>query len=169
MLEPLITEKPAFEIVGFEAPFIHALSPDRTNFKVIPELWDQLFRRMSDIPNRAGQESYGVIYGLPEEERSHPHELQYIAGVRVNAATEVPDGMSARTVDSGAFAVFVHRGPIDLIGETVHEIYRVWLPQSDYEHAGIVDVELYDERFNCEGDDSEMEYWISVKPKTPDG
>jgi predicted transcriptional regulator YdeE len=47
----------------------------------------------------------------------------------------------------------------------MHEIYRVWLPQSAYRHAQIADVELYDRRFRMDRDDSEMEYWISVMPK----
>ena len=39
------------------------------------------------------------------------------------------------------------------------------LPQSGYDQADVPDVELYDHRFQCEGDDSEMEYWIGVTPK----
>jgi hypothetical protein len=29
--------------------------------------------------------------------------------------------------------------------------------------GGIADIELYDHRFDCESETSEMEYWISVK------
>jgi AraC family transcriptional regulator len=64
----------------------------------------------------------------------------------------------------GLFAVFVHRGPIHRIAETVGAIYREWLPGSGYEHAGVADVEVYDERFSCDSEDSEMEYWISIRP-----
>jgi AraC family transcriptional regulator len=73
--------------------------------------------------------------------------------------------MVERTIPIGTFAVFTHRGPIEAIRETVQEIYRVWLPQSAFRHAEIADVELYDDRFHCDRDDSEMEYWISVTPK----
>ena len=166
MLRPQITEKPALDVVGFEASFIHALSPDATNFQVIGPLWDKLLQRADDVPNRLVGEMFGIIYGRPEAERSHPDELQYIAGVPVSATSDVPAGMVSRSVAAGTFAVFTHRGPINAIGDTCHEIFRVWLPQSDYEHSGIVDVELYDQRFHCEADDSEMEYWISVKPRT---
>ena len=41
---------------------------------------------------------YGVIYGEPDEQRSHRHELQYIACVAVNATGEVPNGMVAYTI-----------------------------------------------------------------------
>ena len=38
---------------------------------------------------------FGVIYGCPVEERSHPDELQYIAGVPVHSTSEIPDGWPA--------------------------------------------------------------------------
>ena len=89
----------------------------------------------------------------------------YLAGVSVSEVGKLPDGMTSRTVPAGTFAIFIHRGPIQGIRETVREIYRDWLPQSGYEHAGIADVELYDHRFCLDSPDSQMEYWISVKPK----
>jgi AraC family transcriptional regulator len=83
----------------------------------------------------------------------------------VSEVADLPPGMVSHTVPADTFAVFIHRGPIHLIGQTCAEIYRRWLPQSAYEHSGIADVELYDHRFCTDGEDSEMEYWISVVPK----
>lgn len=164
-MQPEIIEKPAMTFVGVETPFLHGLSPETNNFKVIPPLWDNLFHRASEIPNRVGKATYGIIYGRPESERSHPHELQYIAAVQVSSMSKLPEGMVSRTIPAGRFAMFIHRGPIAKIGETCREIYREWLPKSAWQHAEIADIELYDHRFNCEGDDSEMEYWISVVRK----
>jgi predicted transcriptional regulator YdeE len=45
------------------------------------------------------------------------------------------------------------------------EIYREWLPQSGYRHAEIADIELYDQRFDCESPTLEIEYGTSVIPK----
>src|SRR5262245_39914955 len=163
MTEPQIVEKPALTVVGLEAPFISALSADATNFKVIGPLWDRFVKPAGEVPNRIGHDMVGVIYGLPAAKRSHPHEMQYVAGVPVTSAERVPEGMVAHTVAAGTFAVFTHRGPISAIGKTVEQAYRVWLPQSGYQHAGVADVELYDERFCGGGDDAEMEYWISVR------
>ena len=170
MVEPQIVVKPAFVVVGCEASFIHALSPDATNFEVLGPLWETVLRRAEEIPHRTGPEMVGVIHGRPEDERSHPDELQYVAGGAVQSTADIPAGMVAHRVDEGLFAVFTHRGPITELGHTVGGIYRTWLPQSNYEHAMTADVELYDERFKCgEEDDSEMEYWISVKPRTASG
>lgn len=165
MLQPQIVEKPDLKVVGLEAAFIHALSPEATNFEVIGPLWQRFLAVAKDIPHRAGGDMFGVMYARPQNERSHPDELQYIAAVPVSKTTDVPSGMVSRVIPAGRFAVFTHRGPIHQIGECVREIYREWLPNSAWRHSGIADVELYDERFGCGGEDSEMEYWISVAPK----
>src|SRR5262245_54715775 len=151
MQQPQILDKPVLTIVGLETPFIHALSPDTNNY-IIGPLWDRFVHRAKDVPNRAGTAMYGIIYGRPESERSHPHELQYIAAVAVNSLGDVPAGMTSRTIPAGTFAVFLHRGPITKIADTCREIYRVWLPHSAWEHSDIADVELYDERFDCESE-----------------
>jgi AraC family transcriptional regulator len=163
MLAPQIIEKPPLRVIGIEAPFVSVLSPDATNFQVIGPLWDKFLHRTKQIPNRVGHAMFGIIYGRPESERTHPHELQYLASVPVSATSTVPDGMVSHNVPAGTFAVFTHRGPIAKIGETVRDIYHAWLPQSGYVHAGIADVELYDERFRMNSEDSEMEIWLSIR------
>jgi AraC family transcriptional regulator len=165
MLTPQVVEKPELMVVGLEAPFISGLSPDATNFAVIGPLWEQFLHRASQVPNRLGREMYGLIFNRPAADRRHPHEMQYLAGVRVSSTAAVPGGMAAHTVPAGTFAVFTHRGPIRAIGGTLAGIYRDWVPESAYRHAGTADVELYDHRFRPDGDDSEMEYWVPVVPK----
>lgn len=165
MIEATIVEKPAMAFIGLEASFNHGLSKDSTAAQVIGPLWSQFGCRAEEVPSRVGHDMYGVIYGRPEAERKHPDELQYIAGVLVSAADKIPPGMVARTIPAATYAVFVHRGPIHAIAETVRQIYREWLPQSGYQHAQIADIELYDRRFDCESSNSELEYWISIIPK----
>jgi AraC family transcriptional regulator len=162
MLQSQIAQKPELHVVGLEASFIHALSPDKTNFQVIGPLWDQFPRRAGEVLHRSGHAMVGVIYGRPEAQRAHPDELQYIAGVPVSTVAEIPKGMVSRSIPAGTFAVFTHRGPISAIGDTMHAIYRVWLPQSGYRHSEIADIEWYDDRFCAEGAESEMDYWVSV-------
>lgn len=165
MLQPQVIEKPAITVVGLEAAFISGLSEQSTAAEVIPPLWDKFGSRSTQVPNRLGHDMFGVIYGRPQAERNRPDELQYIAGVQVNGPGDLPDGMVAHTVPAGTFAAFIHRGPIQNLRSTIHEIYRVWLPQSAWQHAQIADIELYDRRFDCNSAASEMEYWISVVPK----
>lgn len=166
MSEPVIQRCPAWTILGYEGAFRHALSPEANNQQVIPELWNRLcgdpvlFDEM-----QIGNATYGVIYGRPETQRSHPDELQYIAGVKVEATVEPREGLSKHEIPESWFAVFSHHGPMERIHETVRWIYRQWLPASDYEHAGVADVEIYDQRFQPGREDSVMEYSISVRPR----
>jgi AraC family transcriptional regulator len=162
MIEARIAQKPAMTFVGLEKSFLHGLSKDSTAAQVIGPLWEDFGCRAENVPHRVGDAMYGVIYGLPESQRKHPDELQYIAGVQVSDVGALPAGMVSRTVPAATYATFIHRGPIWKISETVREIYRVWLPDSGYEHAEVADIELYDSRFDCESDASEMEYWITV-------
>jgi AraC family transcriptional regulator len=165
MLEPQIVDKPELRVIGYEASFISAMSPDATNFQVIGPLWGRFTQNCQLVAGRVGDAMFGVIYSRPPAERSHAHELQYIAGIAVTPAAIVPEGMVARTIPASTFAVFTHRGPISKIGETMDAIYRQWLPQSTYKHARVADIERYDRRFRMNEPDSEMEYWISIAPR----
>jgi AraC family transcriptional regulator len=165
VVTPQIVNKPELLVIGLEAPFVSVLSPDANNFQVIGRLWEQFSQRAGEVPNRIGREMFGVCFDRPATERTHPHEMQYLAGVRVGSVADLPAGMVAHTVPAGAFAVFTHRGPISEFGDTVAAAYRDWLPQSGFQHAGTADVELYDHRFCVDGEDSEMEYWVPVVPK----
>jgi AraC family transcriptional regulator len=163
--QPQIADKPELTVVGQERPFIHAQSPDANNLRVLGALWEEFGRKAGSIPGRRGHAMYGVIYERPRSERSHPDELQYIAGVAASSPVEVPAGMVARTIPATTFAIFLHKGPIQEIGRTVGEIYTQWLPASGYEHSRIADIELYDDRFCGGGPEAVMEYWISVRPR----
>ena len=162
MIDPHVVEKPAFTIVGCEATFISALSPDANNLEVIGGLWESFVHRAKEVPHRADQAMYGLIYSRNESQRSHPDEFQYIAGVQVDQVGELPAGMVARTIPASKYVVVIHRGPIARIGETMSLLYQTWLPDSPYRHSGLADIEKYDERFHPDAEESEMEYWISV-------
>ncbi len=160
MQQPQIIKRPELRNVGCKAPFIHALSPDANNHEVIPQVWERLMHCLRSFPHQSCEPMYGLIE--QREERSHEHELWYLAGAPVQPGTEVPDEMTLKTVPAGTYAVFTHRGPMSDIAKTVGYAYREWLPNSGYELANAPDVELYDERFSCDRDDSELEYWLPV-------
>ena len=164
MNEPRVFEQSATLFVGLELSFIHIRSPDTNGHELIGPMWERFLPRSSEIKDRKGDPLYGVIYGRNEEERSHKHELQYIAAAMVNSANELPDEMVNYTVPAATFASFTHRGEITKISETIDHIYDAWLPDSGYKHAGIADIELYDGRFSMDAS-SEMEYWISIVSK----
>ena len=166
MLEPRIEYMQAFAVVGVEGTFIGSQSPGATNSEVIPQLWGEFNPRVGEVRHRieAGVR-YGVMYCRPESDRSHPDELQYIAGARVGSADDVPLGMTHFEVPAATFAVFTHSGPLGKLTETIRYIDRTWAPASKYEHSGI-EIERYDDRYREDSEDSVMEYSVSVVRKT---
>ena len=164
MNEPEIVQKDAFTLVGIEAPFIGALSPDANNFDVIPALWHRFINRIGEVENRSDDANYGLVLTPPEGERSHPDELMYVAGTVVSEVSSVPEGMVRHEVPATTYAVFTHRGPIANLPETIRYAVEDWLPRSGY-RWNLIEIERYDHRFSIESpQESEMETWMGIVP-----
>lgn len=167
MIEPQIVDSPALTFIGYDAVFRHALSEETNNFEIIPPLWHRFGGKGDAIPNRIEPDcTWGVIVEDPPTQRSHSDELRYLAGAKVSSETEVPEGMVVRQLPASKYARFTLNGPINRIGKHCEVMYRQWLPASVWEHAGVADLERYDERFCAESEDSVIEYWISIRPKS---
>ena len=162
---PTIEETGGMTLVGLHTPFIHALSKDANAMQTIGPLWERLLQRRAEISAAPDAAMYGVITGPPESERTHPDELHYLAGIEVVPRVGVPEGMAIRRVPLATYARFRHRGPIDRLPQTLGQIFGEWLKTSAWRHSGQADVEVYDERFDPAGEDSVMEYWISIEPR----
>ena len=165
MIEPEIVQKEAFTIVGMEASFIGALSPDANNFELVPALWHRFINRLDEVESRTDEACYGLIITRPERERSHPDELLYVAGAAVRGVASIAEGMVSHTVPASTFAVITHRGPIADLPETILCAMEEWLPGSGY-RWNLLEVERYDHRFSIESpQDSEMETWMGIVPE----
>ncbi|MCY4527577.1 MAG: GyrI-like domain-containing protein [Chloroflexi bacterium] len=165
MKEPKIIQRDAFAIVGVEARFIGALSPDANNFEVIPALWHRFINRSGEVENRSDDANYGLVITPPAGERCHPDELLYVAGAVVREVTSVPEGMVCHEVPALEFAVFTHRGPIAELPKTIRWAMEEWLPKSGY-RWNLIEVERYDRRFSIESpQESEMETWLGIVPE----
>lgn len=164
-MEPTILKLTPLTLVGFEGRFISAMSPDANNQAIIPPLWHQLFARKAELPPAQDAFSYGACRGLPEGKRRRDDELVYLAGLSVAPDTKVPTGMARWQVPAQTFALFIHRGPITQLSETIAHVHRVWLPSSRYQRAAGPELERYDARFGDGGKDSEIDYLVPVCPK----
>ncbi len=168
-MEPRIITLEAKNVVGFGSRFISALSPDKNNDAVIPPLWDQFHRRKHEISNRLADTEIGYCEAVPANQRKHPDECFYLACTEVEAMTAVPNGMTARVIPAGRYAVFTHKGKLgdgstaERLGHTYSYIYGSWLPKSGEELRDAPDFEFYDHRFKDDSDDSEMDIFIPVR------
>jgi AraC family transcriptional regulator len=163
-VEPvLIEQKAPIRLVGLRAKFRSGLAPDNNAGEVIGPLWGQLHGRLAEIDRSDPTVLYGYSWHGDPAQKSHPDELEYVAGAPVSAGAAVPEGMEAVETADALYAVFEHRGSMTGFGDTLAAIYGTWLPDSGYVGNGLGDVEVYDERWNMEGPGSVMEYWVGIR------
>ena len=93
-----------------------------------PELFGRIWKtfesRQPDIECAAiGKGYFGVSFPTNEE-----GVTEYLAGMMVAVDTPPAEGLAARTVSGGEYAVF--ECPEDAIGPTYQHIFSVWLPSA---------------------------------------
>jgi AraC family transcriptional regulator len=163
-MQPVIKHVDEKKVVGMGASFISVLSPEANNQKVIGELWGQYNPRGPEIKARLSWADIGVITCLGgESEKSHPNEMFYVAGTEVKSTEEIPAGMVALTIPAGTYAVFTHKGKIQKIDMTMKYIYGSWLPKSGKKLREAPELEIYDQRFKHDSDDSELDIYIPIQ------
>lgn len=162
-MKPKIIELPAFTLLGLEARFIGALSPDANNLEIIPPLFGKFFALRPKLPPARDGFTYGACTCLPAALRRHEDELVYLVGIHVAAGTKPGRGLKTWKVPARTYAHFTHRGPIARLSETINHAYGAWLPRSKYQRAAGPELERYDDRF-CGGEaKSEMDYLIPIR------
>ena len=134
-MQPLFVTKPAFIVVGL---LLHTqpMTPE------IPQLWDKFDPRIDEIQHLSEPHvSYGLMESFDQMSR-----LDYKAGVSVETADVLPEGMSRWNVPANTYAVFETTLPT--IGDTFGYIYNTWLPASGYRQAAGPYFERYGDTFS---------------------
>lgn len=131
-------------------------------------LWQQFLARIPDIKSPKGNmKSYGICEPLEESvedvDLDNPNDFKYLAGIEVVDDNDVPEGMEVWDVKHNKYAVFTHRGPVEMLGDTYKAIYSQWLPESGYEVVFTYDFEMYDQDFKPGQTDSKMYIYIPIK------
>jgi AraC family transcriptional regulator len=163
-MEPKFIELPEQKVVGMGAKFVSILSPDRNNFNVIPALWGQFMSRIGEIKHRKGELCFGLVEMLPEgEDKSHIDEMFYIACAEVSNFDAVPPGMIHRVIPMGRYACFSHKGKLDRLEHTMNFIHGSWVPKSNVRLREAPELELYDERFIPDSDNSEFDILLPIR------
>lgn len=117
---------------------------------------------MAEITRRTNGDAMGCVFCRNGVGEGGAKECYYLAGVEVAAGAAVPAGMELHEIPEGTYAVFIHRGKIDTIGDTMNSIYNSWLPSSGHQLREAPDLEIYGEKFDPCSDDSELEIGLPV-------
>jgi len=131
-------------------------------------LWQEFFTRVQEITSsKNNMKSYGICEPLEENvedvDLDNPNNFKYLAGVEVFDGKKIPKGMEVWDVPHKKYAVFTHKGPVEMLGDTYKAIYSQWLPESGYEVVFTYDFELYDKDFKPGDKKSKMYIYIPIK------
>lgn len=147
-MEPQIVTKPAFAVVGI-------LYHGKNENNEISKLWGVFNQRSNEIKNVIDG-AFGVC-GNTQEDGS----FDYMAGLAVSNADEVPAGMQRWDVPEQKYAVF----PCDLktVGEAYRYAFDTWLPANQYEYSGTPDFEYYDKNFDSDVEGSLFHIYVPIR------
>lgn len=155
-LWPTFIERDDLHLVGL------SIALDETGSAEIPELWERLRPLEDTIPNRKD----GVRYGAVEVSDKGDGTFDYLAAVAVARGAATPDGLVAKTLAGGRFAVFTHScdgGPLGPgLQATMRMIHGEWVRMSRTPLRAYYDLEVYDQRFNPATLTGEIDIWIPV-------
>jgi AraC family transcriptional regulator len=83
----------------------------------------------------------GIYYDDPET--TPAEKLRSEAGIRVSDTASVPAGLIDQRLSAGRYAMTVHVGPYDQLGEVWARLLGEWLPKSGHRIRSGASYELY--------------------------
>lgn len=139
-LSPRFEDLNAFKVAGFNRRFA------MQNTAGIPGLWQSFGQHIGSIPGEVPGVAYGVCYNAEGD------SFDYLCGVEVRSASDLPRGFIVLEVPSNRYAIFHHRGHITDIHAIMRTIFSDWLPRSGHQAAAAPVLERYGREFDsCTG------------------
>jgi predicted transcriptional regulator YdeE/DNA-binding transcriptional MerR regulator len=159
-MEPKFLTKPTMTVIGMAYIGNNQNKGPEFNHE-IASMWGEFNERYAEVENLIERNSLGACFS--KVEGGSAGDFEYVACYSVEPGTQVPDGMVMRQIPEYKYAVFTHKGTAHNLGETYRYIYETWLPQSGVElHEDKFDMELYDQRFIPDSDESEFDILVAV-------
>lgn len=154
-----VIQKPTIYVIGIECRTSNAPEYGPQD---IPRLWERFYSEdiINKIPNKASNEVI-ALYCDYEGDYTQPYSL--VIGCAVTALDSIPEGMVAKTIPVGSYAVFhaVGEHPASLI-ETWGNVWQTTLKRT---YTG--DYEFYGEKFFSRSA-QEVEVFIAIEKETSD-
>lgn len=153
-------QKPALSLIGITCRTSNA--PDKGPHD-IPKLWGRFYSEdcISRIPNRVSDEVV-ALYCDYEGDYTQPYSI--VIGCPVSSLEVIPEGMVAKTIPAGSYALFraVGEYPKSLV-DTWGEIWQ----QANLKRTYTGDYELYGEKF-VSGSPKEVDVFIAIEKEVSD-
>lgn len=122
----------------------------------IPAQWMAFDAWCGQIPDVVGTTCYGVCCDYRDG------SFDYLAGIEVNRADELPRELDSVRLAAGKYAVFEHRGHISAFRKTVYTIWNRLVPELMLTLADAPNFEVYDDRFDPKTGTGTVEIWLPL-------
>jgi len=141
----VMQQQESFTVVGIAARTTNA--KEMTADGVIGKFWARLFQEglIAKIPNKADTSILAVYTDYASD---HNGEYTYLLGAKVKNVANVPEGMVAKTVPAGKYAVFTSQpGPAyQVVPQIWQKINNLPKTATGGDRVYRADFEVYDER-----------------------
>ncbi|MBD5656793.1 MAG: AraC family transcriptional regulator [Candidatus Eremiobacteraeota bacterium] len=140
-------------------PLLLAGMADRFDFETvqrIPLLWQRFGPHIGSVPGQIGYTTYGVMDDGDDD------GFDYAAAVEVESVDRLPPELKSIRIQAQTYAVFTHAGHISNLRTTMNVLWSGWLPASKLTMVRAPYFERYDERFDPQSGNGEIEIWIPI-------
>ena len=126
-------------------------------------LWQTLMPRRREIANRASSDFLSVRVYPEIDDRMFLPETKYDKWAAVEVTDH--DSMERHVLESGLYAVFVHRGPASTAAQTTRFIYAQQIPSSPYGLDHRNHFERLPEDYDPMDPDAREEVWVPIRTR----
>lgn len=163
MITCKIIHAPARKLVGMR------IRTTLSEYNATRALWQRFKANLKTISNRMPNTGYYSVQdyeNLDYFKAFNPATPFYKwAAVEVTTFENIPPEMEILFIESGLYAVFIHRGTPATFAQTAQYIYGQWLPSGDYVLNNGPHFEIMDEQYNPANPEAEEEVWVPIKVK----
>ena len=160
-MNPQVVSQAEFTVVGIAARTSNAR--EATAAGVIGKQWGRFMKEgvLAKIPNKVDSVIVAVYTDYASDKDG---EYTYLLGARVKSDYDIPDGMVARRVPAGRYAVFTsEKGPAArVVTETWKRIWAAPKSTPGGNRAYKADFEVYDERA-ADPQNMQVDVYVGVK------
>jgi predicted transcriptional regulator YdeE len=151
---------PEFAVIGIEARTTN--SKEATAEGIIPKQWQKFFQEgiLDKIPDKSGQNVYALYTDYVGGRNG---EYSFVIGAMVKDGTAAPDGMVAKHVSAGQFAVIAsEKGPLPKVVPAAWQ--AVWKMEDDgkLKRSYRTDFEIYDHRAR-DPQNAQVDIYVGLK------
>ena len=160
-LIPKLVDEPGFTVVGISIRTSNA--EEMSGRGIIPQQWNRFMKEdlLSKIPNKVDS---NILAVYSDYESDANGAYTFMIGARVRSANDLPQGMVAKKVAAGRYAVFSSEK--GFVGKVVPQTWsHIWaVPKSAPEgnRAYRADFEVYDQRA-VDPQNAQVDIYLGIK------